>query len=351
MKKIKYVLAVLSVSLLCGCGASSESGSSIAKPTRETVKEAVTETVKEEKKQIKVEVPSHLYATIDGDYGFISWQKAENATGYEVDLGDGPKKIQLNMLAHIFTPGEQLTFKVRGYNDTEETVYSDWAILNIACPSISLKDMSRFGAAALSRSRFEEWVKLNKYECEVVEDENCYRYCIKIEDKDNKGVLNKIKRTGAAAWKSFWDGFSETVENETADGETIVKGILQNRGFKNYIDDVDESATFEGGWRAVAAAWNAMKVEAEYVYYYYFPKDSDKRASFLVERHFLQSHHEDYAKNTAKDEKTVEINGQTYYTYISKDCGHRINYAVAEETVQGVKRWVDYIYAENLSFE
>lgn len=349
--KRKWLIGLALVMCLSFAGCDSSDDEEVDAKTEE-VKES-----KEEKKAIEVGIPTNVKAVIDGSTAMVEWDNVENATGYEYEFCSFiPAEKRNTNSCTIVTLDDiegNVTFKVRAYNDTEPVViYSDWAILEMERPTVNLENLSLFGASTLSLNRFKEWLEVNQLEYELVEQDDCYIYCLRKPDPDNKGTWNKIKRSGAAAWKSFWKGFSETVDNETADGETIVKGILQNRGVKNYIKDVDDSAMFEGGWRAIKTAWNAMKIEAEFVYYYYFPKDASNRACFLMERHFLQKNHEDYYIKTRNEKlETRVIDGDTYYTYVEKESKRNINFAIGKETVQGVDRWVDYVFADYLYFE
>lgn len=338
MKKARLILIVLSLSILCGCGAADSN---------------VTAGSTNTQKMIEVGAPTSLQASVDGEYAYILWSNGDNAIGYEYDYGAGVKKtkdkgVQLTGLA----PGIAVSIRVRAYNNTEGTpVYSDWKTLNITMPEIDLNNLSMYSAGAISRTKFEQWAAITDPQYEKAENDEYYIYTLKFRDKENEGLWNMIKRGGAAAWSSFWNGYADTVENEVADGENILKGILANRGVKNYLEDVDDSATAEGAWRAVKAAWSAMRIDANLVYVYYFPKDSEYKSAVFFERHCLKKHHENYGKQMAEKYETVTINGQDFYTYSAVDCGRRINFAVGTEKIQGVDRWVTYAYSEYLHFE
>lgn len=353
MKKFKLFLIVLSLSILCGCGASPDNMSTAGGGTKAQTEDNSTDKQKTKKKKIEVGAPDSLEVFVDGEYAYIFWGEGKNATGYEYDFGAGVEQTTDRYLEITgFLPGIKAAIQVRAYNDTEETpVYSEWKTLNITMPEIDLENLSRYSAGALSRTMFEEWAAVHDPDYEMTENDEYYIYTVKFRDEANEGLWNKIKRGGKAAWSNFWQGYAETVDNETADGEAILKGILENRGVKNYISDVDDSATFEGGWRAAKAAWSAMKIDPDCVYIYYFGKDSAKKSAVFFERHCLQKNHENYAKEIAEQYNTVTINGENYYTYVSNDCGRSFYFAVGTEKVQGVDRWVDYAYSDYLYFK
>ena len=94
-----------------------------------------------------------------------------------------------------------------------------------------------------------------------------------------------------------------------------------------------------------------MKVEPDYVYYYFFEKDIAAKGAVFFERHFLQKNHEDYPKEMAERFLMTEINGVNCFTFEAADCGRRIYFAVDTAKVEGVDRWVDYAYTDKLHFK
>lgn len=351
MKKIKLFFVVLSLSILCGCGAASDDKPATSGGTKTQTEDNSTD--KQDTKKIEVGAPDSLEACVDGEYAYIFWSEGENATGYEYDFGAGINQTTDRYCELTgFVPGITADIQVRAYNDTEEApVYSEWKTLNITMPEIDLNTLTAYSAGAISRTMFEEWAAIADPEYEKAENDEYYIYTVKFRDEANEGLWNRIKRGGAAAWSNFLSGYTETMENEMSDGETILKGILENRGVKEYINDIGESATFEGGWRAAKAAWSAMKIDPGYVYVYYFRKNFDQKSAVFFEYHFLQKNHEDYKQQIAEQYETVTINGESYYTFMASDCSRRFYFAVGTEKVQGVDRWVEYAYSDSLHFE
>ena len=350
MKKVKMLLAVLSLCVLCGCGLASESQTNANGDTKSQTED---NSAGKQKEKIVVGTPDNLEVSVNSEYAIISWGQGKNATGYEYDLGSGIKNTEKRQTElEGFVPGSETVVKVRAYNDTEETtVYSEWKSLTVIMPEIDINNLTPFSAGSISRPMFEKWAEMKDPKYELTESDECYIYTVRFSDKSNEGLWNKIKRGGKAAWSSFWKGYAETVENETANGENILKGILKNRGVDNYISDVEDSATLEGGLKAAKAAWAAMKVEPDYVYYYFFEKDIAAKGAVFFERHFLQKNHEDYPKEMAERFLMTEMNGVNCFTFEATDCGRRIYFAVDTEKVQGVDRWVDYAYSDKLHFK
>lgn len=91
MKKVKMLLAVLSLCVLCGCGLASESQTNANGDTKSQTEDNSAE---KQKEKIVVGTPDNLEVSVNGEYAIISWGQGKNATGYEYDLGSGIKNTE-----------------------------------------------------------------------------------------------------------------------------------------------------------------------------------------------------------------------------------------------------------------